>query len=108
MAFNVDVRFVAIVSRAASIEFVQPDVCAAHAAKKLLNCVSSAHFEKLESHFSGFVMQTEISFVHTFLDFSLFAAFFCSVAISLLIPAAVQDFSINGSYASVTSSAVQF
>lgn len=108
VAFNVDVRFVAISSRALSMKSVQPVAWALHDAKKLLNCASSEHFAKSESHFSDFVIQTKISLVHVEAVFLLFAAFFCNAAMSLLMPAAVQDFSINGSYASSTSSAVQF
>jgi len=108
VAFNVDVRFVAISSRAVSIKFVHPVAWALHVAKKLLNCASSEHFAKSESHFSDFVIQTKISLVHVETVFLFVVAFFCSAAMSLLMPAAVQDFSINGSYASSTSSAVQF
>lgn len=53
-------------------------------------------------------MQTVISFVHADCVLLFVAARFCNDAVSIANPAAVHDFSINSSYASSTSSVVQF
>ena len=59
-------------------------------------------------HLSDFVMHTEISLLHTFALRVVFA-FDCWICANVRwTPAAVQDFSINGSYVSSTSSVVQF
>lgn len=58
-------------------------------------------------HLLSAVMQTLISFVHDVTVLLFVADFFCNDAISIARPAAVHDFSINGSYASSTSSVVQ-
>ena len=60
------------------------------------------------SHLSAAVKHTEISSLHDVFVFLFVVAFLDKRAMSLDMPAAVQDFSINGSYASLTSSVVQF
>ena len=77
-------------------------------AKALLNCSSLEHLEKSLLHLLVAVKQTIISFVQELAVLVFFAVFFFYLAMSLLMPAAVHDFSINGSYASDISSDVQF
>ena len=108
VASNADLRIVSISSRDLDIKFVQPVARLLHDAKNLSKSLSSEHFEKSLSHLSAAVKHVEISFEHVVALLLFVAAFFCKRAISLLIPAAVHDFSINGSYASETSSSVQF
>lgn len=105
---NTVFRVVVISLRAVDKKFVQPVARLLHIAKKLSKAESSAHLAKLLSHLSDAVMHTEISFVHVAVVLVFVASFFWDVVALLLTTTALQDFSINSSYMSVTSSGVQF